>query len=122
MKPTRNFPFRRNTTVSPVMIPATDVASQVALGALPSGVTSFAMVNAFPIFIRLTGSPETGFIPAADWQGWIVPPGHFGVYSTQYPFYLSCIAVERPGFPIYNGSGQLLYPGAKLELLYGSGE
>lgn len=120
--PSRNFPFRRNPLVSPIMIPATDVASQVEVGPLPEGVTSFGMVSSFPIWIRLLGSSETsGFRAAQEWDGWLVPPYHFGIYSTQYPKWVSCIAVDRPNFPIRNADGGLLYPEAKLELFYGSG-
>lgn len=120
MTPTRTFPFKRDLSVSPVMVPAKDTASKVTMGQLPSGVTSFAMVNAYPFFIRLLGSSGT-FKPAVEGDGWLVPPGHFGVYSTQSPQFLSCIAVDRPGFPIKDGSGVLLYPNAVLELFYGSG-
>lgn len=119
----RSFPFRRNTAISPYMVPATDEASQVEIGPLPAGVTSFGMVNAFPVYMRLVGSSEaSGFKPAQDWVGWCVPPYHFGIYSTQYPKWVSAVAVERPGFPIYDDEGGLLYPEAKLELFYGSGE
>lgn len=120
--PSRNFPFRRNTAVSPIMIPATDEPSQMAVGPLPSGVTSFGVVNAFPVYMRLVGSSEaSGFVPAEDWMGWCIPPGHFGIYSTQFPKWVSCLAVARPGYPIYDAEGDLLYPEAKLELFYGSG-
>lgn len=115
------YPFRRNTTISPYMVPATNTASQVLIGPLPEGVRSFAMVNAFPVFMRLVGSSqESGFIPAADWTGWLIPPYHFGIYSTQYPKWVSAIAVDRPGYPIMNGQS-LLYPTAVLELFYGAG-
>lgn len=118
----RNFPFRRNTAVSPIMVPAADEASQVAVGPLPQGVTSFGMVNSYPVFIRLLGSNEqTGFRPANEADGWLVPPYHFGIYSTQYPKWLSCIAVDRPGFPLRGEGGALLYPQATLEIFYGSG-
>lgn len=120
MTPIRFFPFKRDLSVSPVMIPAKDTASRVDMGALPNGVTSFAMVNSYPVFMRLLGSSGT-FKPVVEGDGWLVPPGHFGVYSTQNPRFLSCIAVDRPNFPIKDGSGALLYPGAMLELFYGSG-
>lgn len=118
----RTFPFRRNTAVSPFMIPATDQPSKVAIGPLPDGITSFGMVNTYPVHIRLVGTPADGeFNPAAEGVGWIVPPGHFGVYTTQFPKWVSAIAVDRPGFPIKDSSGALLYPQARLELFYGSG-
>lgn len=117
----RSFPFKRNAGVSPIMVPATDTPSQVEIGPLPDGVTSFAMINSYPVYVRLEGSSGT-FSAVTAGTGWLVPPGHFGVYSTRYPKWVSCVAVERPGFPIKDGNGALLYPDAKLELLYGSGE
>jgi hypothetical protein len=118
----RNFPFRRNLAVSPIMVPATDEPSFVSLGKLPESVTSFGIVNSYPVYIRLLGTPMGGPQQmAAEGKGWLVPPGHFGVYSTQFPMGLSCIAVERPGFPLFDDDGDLLYPQAALELFYGSG-
>lgn len=118
----KNGPFRRNLAVSPIMVPAKDVASYVEIGALPNGVTSFGMVNSYPVYMRLLGTPmASGPQMAAEGLGWIVPPGHFGIYATQFPKGLSCIAVERPGFPIKDANGALLYPNAALELFYGSG-
>lgn len=123
--PTLARPFRRNTTISPYMVPATDTPSQIMIGPLPQGITSFGMVNSFPVWIRLLGSGqgESGtFTPASEGSGWLIPPGHFGIYSTQYPKWVSAIAVARPNFPIKDANGALLYPTANLELFYGSGE
>lgn len=121
--PTRSFPFRRNTQVSPFVIPAGLTASQMEIGPLPQGITSFGMVNSYPVWMRLLGSSEaTGFMPAQEGDGWLIPPYHFGIYSTQYPKWISVIAVARPNFPITNGSGQALYPTAALEIFYGAGE
>ncbi|KQM18383.1 hypothetical protein [Novosphingobium sp. Leaf2] len=119
----KNAPFRRNLAVSPIMVPAIDTASYVLLGALPNGVTSFGVVNSYPIWIRLLGTPMGATEPAKanEHDGWLFPPGHFGIYSTQFPMGLSCIAVTRPNFPTYDDSGALLYPDAALELFYGSG-
>lgn len=119
---TKSSPFRRNLSVSPIMIPAKDTASYVLIGKLPDGVTSFGVINSYPVYIRLLGTPMSSPSPllAVEGDGWLFPPGHFGIYSTQFPKGLSCIAVARPGFPIKSG-GSLLYPDAALELFYGSG-
>lgn len=132
MPSSNNFPFRRTT--DPFMIPATDVASQVSIGTElvgTKGLTSFSMVNSYPIWIRLKGSGvirlTTGtmsgtFSPVEEGKGWLIPPGpFFGVFTTQYPVWVSCLAVARPGFPIKDGSGALLYPEAVVELAYGGG-
>lgn len=120
---TKSNPFRRNLSVSPIMVPARDTPSFVALGQLPKGVTSFGVVNSYPVYIRLIGTPMVSAtnVMAVEGDGWLFPPGHFGIYATQFPRGLSCIAVERPGFPIKDAGGALLYPGAALELFYGSG-
>lgn len=121
---TRNFPFRRNLSISPIMIPAGATASVVQLGALPKGVTSFGVVNSYPVHIRLIGTPMEASSPvlAGEGKGWLFPPGHFGIYSTQYPKAVSCIAVSRPGFPAFDANGAALFPDAALELFYGSGQ
>lgn len=122
-EPTRTFPFRRNLVVSPIMVRATDVASYKPLGKLPDGVTTFGVINSYPVYIRLLGTPMGAAEPmmAKEGDGWLFPPGHFGIYSTQFPKGLSAIAVERPGFPVKDSNGSLLYPQAMLELFYGSG-
>jgi len=132
MPSSNNFPFRRTT--DPFLVPATDTPSQVEIGSYligTKGLTSFAMVNSYPIWMRLKGSGtvrlNTGtmtgaFDPVAEGQGWLIPPGpFFGVFTTQYPVWVSCIAVARPGFPIKDGGGALLYPSAVLEMSYGGG-
>lgn len=119
----RNFPFRRNLSVSPIMVPAGKAASVITLGTLPKGVTSFGVINSYPIYIRLLGTPmgaEQASL-AKEGDGWLFPPGHFGIYSTQFPKALSCIAVSRPGFPAFDGAGNPLFPEAALEIFYGSG-
>ena len=123
MTPTMTKPFRRNLSVSPIPVPATDEASYVEIGRLPEGVTSFGAVNSYPIYIRLLGTAMGDATPnmASEGNGWLFPPGHFGIYSTQFPKGVSAIAVDRPGFPIHDDDGELLYPEAHLELFYGSG-
>lgn len=112
--------FRRSS--NPVLVPATDVPSQVTVPSMPAGVTTFCAVNSYPVWIRLKGT-GTGnpFSPVAEHEGWLFPPGHFGVYATQFPAFMSAIAVDRPGFPIKNMDGELLYPNAAIEISYGSG-
>lgn len=133
MGTTNNYPYRRRT--DPFLIPAKDVASQVELGTRlleVTGLTSFTMVNSFPIWMRLKGSGITNvatrkmtgtFSPVEEGKGWLIPPGpFFGIFTTQYPVWVSAMAVERPGFPIKAAGGALLYPDAVLELAYGGGQ
>jgi hypothetical protein len=119
----RDFPFKRNTAIEPVAIPAKDTASKIKVPMLPEGSTSFGVDNAFPIFIRLvgTGYGAAQFNAAAEGKGWIFGPGKHGPFSTQFPEFMSAIAVDRPGYPIKNADGTLRYPDAALEVFYGSG-
>jgi hypothetical protein len=119
----RDFPFKRNTAIEPVAIPAKDVASKIKVPMLPEGSTSFGVDNAFPIFIRLvgTGYGAAQFNAAAEGKGWIFGPGKHGPFSTQFPEFMSAIAVDRPGYPIKNADGTLRFPEATLEVFYGSG-
>lgn len=112
--------FRRAS--NPMMVPATDVPSQYSVTGIPPGATTFCAVNSYPIWIRLKGTADgTPFSACHDGEGWLFPPGHFGVYATQYPRWMSAVAVDRPGFPIKDPNGALLYPNAALEVSYGSG-
>ncbi len=134
MATSNNYPFRRRT--DPFLIPATNVASQVQIGTPligTKGLTSFLMVNSYPIWVRLKGSgvvklttgQMTGsFEPVQEGQGWLIPPApFFGVFTTQYPVWVSCLAVARPNFPIFAQNGvTLLYPDAAIELSYGGGQ
>lgn len=84
--------------------------------------TSFHVVNPNPFYVRLRGSSGEGD-DIGEGEGWLWPPGFVGVYSAQYPSFVSAIAVARPGFPIADASGAFLYEGtaAPIELAYGIG-
>lgn len=116
----RNFPFRRNTAFGPILVPAGFEPSSVAVGVMPDGITAFAAINSYPVWMRLVGG-AMGPVSVTDDTGWLFPPGFFGIFSTQSPRWVSCVAVDRPGFPIADENGDPLYPDARLELLYGSG-
>lgn len=88
-------------------------------GLIAKRVTSFHVVNPNPFYCRLRGSSGEGD-EIAEGEGWLWPPGFVGVYSTQYPAFVSCIAVERPGFPLRDDDGNLM-PMHPLELAYGIG-
>lgn len=133
MATSNTYPFRRRT--DPFRIPATNAPSQVLIGpdlAVVKGLTSFLMVNSYPVWMRLKGSgvirmssgTQTGtFSPVAEGEGWLIPPApFFGVFTTQYPVWVSAMAVARPNYPIFAADGTtLLYPDAVLEIAYGGG-
>jgi hypothetical protein len=117
-----SMPFRkliRDPFLCPVgLAAATTPIDRVAI--TDKSCTSFQVVNANPFWVRLRGctGPDDNI---REGEGWLWPPGFVGVYSTQYPDFVSSIAVARPRFPITDASGAFLYPGARLELSYGIG-
>ena len=119
---TRSFPFARETSFPSVKVPTGLVRSQVPVDPLPAGVTSFMFVNSYPLWVRVVGTKQDApFVPASEGVGWLLPPGFVGIFSTQSPQFMSGIAVARPGFPIADGNGNVLYPDAHVETFYGSG-
>lgn len=116
-------------------VPATDNPSQVDVSPVlmnDRGITSFSLTNSWPVWIwvkasgviRQVSNIKTGtFAPAAEGDGTLIPPSpFFGIFSTQYPIWVSAVAVDRPGFPIYQSDGETLrYPDAALVIQYGGG-
>lgn len=118
-------PFRRYT--DPTLVPVSATPSQanaasVAADFIPKGTTSFLVVNSNLCWVRLqgTGRNADGTAPAsavlaAENKGWLFPPGFTGVFTTQFPAWMSAIAVARDGYPL---AGLTLVP---LEVSYGGG-
>jgi hypothetical protein len=105
-------------TAQPTMVPdgkLIDTQSGLRLG-------SFYVVNPNNVWVRLRGfsaqnvadCTAVGVTPST---GWLWPPGHVAVYSTQTPACVSAMAVPMPGFPI---TGTTTY--APIELSYGFGQ
>ena len=107
-------PYRRLTDPILVGVAATGSSTIVPVGYIPANADSFQVVNSNSCYVRLKGykTGETGEVD--DGKGWLLPPGHVGVYATQKPERMSAMAVARPGFPI----GTELWP---LEVNYGFG-
>jgi hypothetical protein len=115
--------FRR--LADPYLVPCELEASKKPVDRVwleQKGVTSFAVTNPNPFWVRLRGSNTTpGFKAVEEHTGWLFPPGIHAIYATQYPDFMSAMAVEKPGFPITDGDGAFLYPGATIEVAYGTG-
>lgn len=107
-----NFAFRRST--DPYMVPAGASASKfdVPDDLKSSGYMSFCVVNPNPFWVRLRGSTGT-YVAVTDTTGWLFPPGFFGIFSTQYPEFMSAMGVVRQGLPVTAGGF--------LEVSYGGG-
>jgi hypothetical protein len=122
---TQGIPFRRMTDPLQVGIGPTPQMTMVPKSVLTDPATglplpSFYIVNPNNVWVRVKG-----FNNAADCQsigvtpttGWLWPPGHVGVYSTQSPFCASAMAVPMPGYPL---NANTTY--APLEWSYGVGQ
>lgn len=103
-------------TAQATMVPANRLVDPMS--GLPLG--SFYVVNPNNVWVRLRGYSNAdactsgGVTPTT---GWLWPPGHVAVYSTQNPVCVSTMAVPMPGFPI---SASTTY--APIELSYGFGQ
>lgn len=108
--------FRRLT--NPVMVEVGNgagVSTVLPQGFIPANAESFFVVNSSNCYVRLRGFKmgETGEVTAMS--GWLFPPGHVAVYSTQKPERMSAMAVARPGYPV---TPEGIVP---LEVSYGYG-
>lgn len=119
------FAFRKQPGLDPVLVPATPTASKVFVQPLPSGVTTVLVINSYPVWVRASASPlgttEANVTLAAEGKDYLFPPYFMGVFATSFPSFVSAIAVARPDYPIKAADGSVLYPDAKIELMYGSG-
>lgn len=78
------------------------------------GASSFQVVNSSMCYVRLKGFKDSSG-SLVEGEGWLLPPGHVGVYATQQPARMMALAVARPGYPV---SPELIVP---LEVNYGYG-
>lgn len=123
--------FRRMTRallVPVVTTPTAATALQVPDGVIKPSYNAFAVYNpnSCTVTLRGTSRPPGGPAPTAplivgtngtdvDWE-W--PPGFWGVFSTQYPFFMSAAAVAAPAFPDVPADAGLV----PVRLWYGIGQ
>lgn len=114
------FAFRRST--DPLLVPIDISATQFVvptnffISGPGKGATSFWVCNANNFWVRLRGSGDgiTGvgsFVPVTETTGWLFPPGFTGPLSTQYPLFMSALAVVRQGIPAGSGVLEVSYGG-----------
>lgn len=120
------FAFRKQPGIDPVAVPALLTASVVDVQPLPDGVTTVLVVNSYPIWVRASATPldvddPAQAVMAQDGRDYLFPPYFMGVFATSFPSFVSALAVARPDYPITGANGAVLYPDAKIELMYGSG-
>jgi hypothetical protein len=121
--------FRRMTRALPVAVFNTPTAQNVTT--VPDGFI-LPSYNAFGVFnpntccvgLRGTSRPTGQAIPTipllaqSDGLDWLLPPGFWGVFSTQYPFFMSAIALSMPIAPDVPADAGLV----PLRLWYGMGQ
>lgn len=121
--------FRRMTRALPVTVvntPTAQTAVQVPDGFILPSYNAFAVFNPNVCSVGLRGTsrptgapaPTTPLIAQADGLDWVFPPGFWGVFSTQYPFFMSAIALSMPIAPDVPGDAALF----ALRLWYGVGQ
>ena len=75
-----------------------------------AGAMSFWVCNANNFWVRLKGSNGT-YTAVTDTTGWLFPPGYIGSFSTQFPQFMSTLAVTRQGVKAGTGTLELSYGG-----------
>ncbi len=86
------FAFRRMTDPIRMAVGPTPTQIVVPPGFIKPEYTSFQVVNPNKFAVRLRGSKGT-YIPVSETTGWFWTPNLVAVYSTQYPDFMSTLAV-----------------------------
>jgi hypothetical protein len=121
--------FRRMTRALPVNVslsPSASNATAVPADLIKPSYNAFAVFNPNSCVVGLRGTsraqgqavPTTPLIAQADGLDWLFPPGFLGVFSTQYPYFMSAIALAFPAYPDLPAESGLV----PLRLWYGIGE
>jgi hypothetical protein len=77
------------------------------------GASSFLVVNRNPFWVRpkgYSGTDATTKVIGAD-EGWLFPPGFWGIFTTQFPDAMSTIAVPFQGLAAGSGVLEISYGG-----------
>lgn len=121
--------FRRMTRALPVAVvntPTVQNATTVPDGFILPSYNAFGVFNPNTCCVGLRGTsrptgqsmPTVPLLAQADGLDWLLPPGFWGVFSTQYPFFMSAIALSMPIAPDVPADGAL----AALRVWYGMGQ
>lgn len=104
------FPFRRMTQA--LLVPvgvATASAYTVPEGMIKADYTAFLVFNPNNCCVELRGTsmpvpvgpaPSQAVLASGDGIDWLFPPGHYSVYTTQYPMFMSAKAFDTQAFPV----------------------
>lgn len=121
--------FRRMTRA--LAVPVFNVPTEANAVKVPDGFilpsyNAFAVFNPNVCSVALRGTsrptgtpaPTTPLLAQTDGLDWLYPPGFWGVFSTQYPFFMSAIALSTPIAPDVPADSGLV----PLRLWYGVGQ
>ena len=129
MEPSRLFPFKRNLTVNPLIIPVglAPVATQTAgsQGLMTAAVTTFKVSNPCPFWVWYRGwNGAKSDMPAIVNMGHHLAPGAIDINTSQTPDWIAAVACDELGAPLYAADGTTpLYDmtKARLIMVFGSG-
>ena len=101
-------PFRRMTKGLLVPVAEAPTWMEVPEGFIDESYTAFMIVNPNVCWVGLGGTsgamdkpkPTVPNMASPDGTDWLFPPGHVAVYSTQYPVFMSAVAIAMPGFEL----------------------
>lgn len=102
------FPFRRMTRAILVPVGTTASTVQIPNGFILPDYNAFMVVNPNMCWVALRGTSRAGDgtmptqanMAMPDARDWLFNPGHIAVYTTQYPVWMSALAVAMPSYPI----------------------
>lgn len=126
------FPFKRNLSVDPLVIPVGMTPTPVAVpgGGLAlqrASVTTFKVGNPCPFWVWYRGWTGDAFdMPAIAGMGHHLAPGAIDINTSHYPDWLAAVASDELGAPIYAADGSPLFSDAdmakaRLVMTWGSG-
>ena len=120
------FPFRRMTQALLVPVGVANASAYtVPDGMIKPDYTAFLVFNPNNCCVELRGTsmpiptgpaPTQAVLASGDGIDWLFPPGHWSVYTTQYPMFMSAKAFDTPAFPL-SAAGTTI----PLRLWYGYG-
>lgn len=121
--------YRRMTRALPVKVvntPTVQNTTKVPDGFIAPSYNAFAVFNPNTCCVGLRGTsrptgqpvPTEPLLAQTDGLDWLLPPGFWGVFSTQNPFFMSAIALSMPIAPVVPADADLV----ALRVWYGVGQ
>lgn len=118
-------PFRRMTRALLIPVSATASSYSVPDAYIRPEYDSFLVINPNQCWVGLRGTswtdesqpkPTIALMADDDGADWLFPPGHVSVWSTQFPEFMSAMALPMPGYSLPPADGY-----TPLRVYYGNG-